>query len=330
MQNPLRSNIRVFRSFPFFPAASRALKFSEEIDAQRRRKGSGPEGRADAPVYRPEGGGTGGGGFQPSSGGGRSGGLRLPPWMIIVIFILLLIFGGKGFLGQLLGGTTDTGYPTDQAPVANIATQAPGGQSAPVAGFTPPAGSRAEVGPSCFTRTPMMNRKKLFRYVESEDLQILELPYAGDSLSMLVLLPRENEGLAKLEDSLVNEKLDEWIRNLAETEVQVSLPSFELTFPFRLDDMLKSMGMVDAFSDKADFSAMDASRTLFIGAVLHKAFVAVNEQGTEAAAATAVVMQLKTVAFPSIVFRADHPFVFLIREKETGSLLFIGRVVNPV
>jgi serine protease inhibitor len=178
-------------------------------------------------------------------------------------------------------------------------------------------------------QVPMMNRKKLFRYAESQDLQILELPYAGNSLSMLVFLPRENEGLARLEDSLVNEKLDEWIRDLAETEVQVSLPGFELTFPFRLDDTLKSMGMIDAFSDKADFSAMDASRTLFIGAVLHKAFVAVNEQGTEAAAASAVVMQLKTVAFPSIVFRADHPFIFLIREKETGSLLFIGRVVNP-
>lgn len=147
MQSPLPSTSRLLFSFPIVTSATRALKFSEEIDAQRRRKGSGPEGRADAPVYRPDsggtGGGTGGGGFQPSSGGGRGGGLRLPPWMIIIIFILLLIFGGKGFLGQLLGGTTDTGYPTEQALAGNIATQIPVGQSAPVAGFTPPAGSQA-------------------------------------------------------------------------------------------------------------------------------------------------------------------------------------------
>jgi serpin B len=183
--------------------------------------------------------------------------------------------------------------------------------------------------PDVSVQVPLMNLKKDFRYAESEDLQILELPYAGENLSMLVLLPKQADGLTKLEASLAKDKLDEWIQDLAETEVQVSLPTFELTFPFRLDDTLKSMGMVDAFSDKADFSAMDASQTLFIGAVLHKAFVAVNEQGTEAAAATAVVMQLKMAAFPSIVFRADHPFVFLIREQGTGSILFIGRVANP-
>jgi serpin B len=113
------------------------------------------------------------------------------------------------------------------------------------------------------------------------------------------------------------------------TEVEASLPGFELTFPFRLDDTLRSMGMMDAFSERADFSGMDGSKELFIGAVLHKAFISVNEQGTEAAAATAVIMQLKALSFPSVVFRADHPFVFLIRENSTGSILFIGRVVNP-
>jgi serpin B len=111
--------------------------------------------------------------------------------------------------------------------------------------------------------------------------------------------------------------------------VDVSLPRFELTFPFRLDDSLKTMGMMDAFSDNADFSGMDGSKELYIGAVLHKAFVIVSEQGTEAAAATAVTMQTKALAFQPIVFRADHPFVFLIRENSTGSILFLGRVVNP-
>ena len=174
----------------------------------------------------------------------------------------------------------------------------------------------------------MMNRKHTFRYTESDALQVLELPYGGGALSMLVLLPREMDGLAKLEDLLNLKNLQKWTAGLQEVEVQVFLPRFELNFPFRLDDALKSLGMLDAFSGQADFSGMDGSRELYIGAVLHKAFVAVNEQGTEAAAASAVIMQLKALAFPSIVFRADHPFVFLIRENTTGSILFIGRLAN--
>jgi serpin B len=178
-------------------------------------------------------------------------------------------------------------------------------------------------------QVPMMTRKHAFKYAEDDSLQVLELPYSGNDLSMLVLLPREVERLAKLEESLAVEKLEKWIKSLQETEVDVSLPRFGLNFPFRLDDTLKSMGMENAFSNKADFSGMDGSQELYLGAVLHKAFVEVNEQGTEAAAATAVVMQTKAIAFSPIVFRADHPFVFLIRENSTGSILFLGRVVNP-
>jgi serpin B len=178
-------------------------------------------------------------------------------------------------------------------------------------------------------QVPMMTRKDTFRYAEDDGLQILELLYDGDDLSMLVLLSREVDGLAKFEESLVVDNLDKWIRNMQETEVEASLPRFELSFPFRLDDTLKSMGMENAFTTKADFSSMDGSQELYLGAVLHKAFVAVNEQGTEAAAATAVTMQTKAIAFPPIVFRADHPFVFLIRENKTGSILFLGRVANP-
>jgi serpin B len=175
----------------------------------------------------------------------------------------------------------------------------------------------------------MMTSKHTFGYAEAQDLQVLELPYAGDDLSMLVLLPRQADGLAKMEESLSVENLDRWTASLAETEVQASLPRFELSFPFRLDDTLKAMGMVAAFFGEADFSGMDGSRELFIGAVLHKAFVEVNEQGTEAAAATAVIMQRKAFSFPAVVFQADHPFVFLIRENSTGSILFLGRLVNP-
>jgi serpin B len=179
-------------------------------------------------------------------------------------------------------------------------------------------------------QVPMMTCKHAFKYTEDSDLQILELRYAGDDLTMLVLLPKEIDGLEKLEESLTMENLDKWTKALSETEVDVYLPRFELSFPFRLDDTLKSMGMVYAFSDQADFSGMDGSQELYLGAVLHKAFVAVEEQGTEAAAATAAIMTLKAISFSPVAFRADHPFVFLIREKSTGCILFIGRVVNPL
>jgi serpin B len=178
-------------------------------------------------------------------------------------------------------------------------------------------------------QVPMMKLKHDFNYAESDSLQVLELPYAGDDLAMILLLPREVSGLAGLEGSLAVENLDTWTKNLEKVEVDVCLPRFELSFPFRLDDTLRSMGMIAAFSDQADFSGMDGSRELYIGAVLHKAFVSVNEQGTEAAAATALTMQTKALSIP-VVFRADHPFLFLIRAKSTGSILFIGRVANPV
>jgi hypothetical protein len=141
MRNQLGSGSMNYLIIPFTFTAPGKLDFSDEINAQRRRKGSGPEGRADAPVYRQGGRGTGSGGNGPSSGGG--GGLRLPLWMIIVIFILLLVFGGKGFLNQLLGGTADSGSQDGQAPLTLADTQVPVVQSAPTAGFTPPANSKS-------------------------------------------------------------------------------------------------------------------------------------------------------------------------------------------
>jgi serine protease inhibitor len=178
-------------------------------------------------------------------------------------------------------------------------------------------------------QVPMMSQVHEFGYGEGDGLQVLELPYAGDDLSMVVLLPRDRDGLAKLEESLTVENLGTWTRKLWPSEVKAFLPRFKITFPFRLDGTLKSMGMVDAFGD-ANFSGMDGTELLYIAAVLHKAFVAVNEEGTEAAAATAVVMAARGLPLPPPTFRADHPFIFLIRENSTGSILFLGRVVNPV
>jgi hypothetical protein len=140
MQNPRHSNLRLALTFPFIMTVIQALHFSDEIDAERRRKGSGPEGRADAPVNRQDGGSQGGGGWQSPQGGGS--GLKLPPWMIIIIFILLLIFGGKGALGALFGGGSATTNPVEPAPVSNIDTPVPNVEPAPGTGFTPPASSK--------------------------------------------------------------------------------------------------------------------------------------------------------------------------------------------
>ena len=173
---------------------------------------------------------------------------------------------------------------------------------------------------------PMMRQKARFGYRETDDLQVLELPYVGGDLSMLVLLPRERDGLPALEAALTVENLALWTQRLHATEVQVLLPRFKLSGEFDLGETLKAMGMVDAF-DAADFSGMTGQRDLFISAVVHKAFVDVNEEGTEAAAATAVVMGRGFSFTP--VFEADHPFLFLLRENSTGSILFLGRVMDP-
>ena len=186
------------------------------------------------------------------------------------------------------------------------------------------------VTPSDQVRVMMMTQKHAFRYGESGGLQVLELPYAGEDLSMMVLLPSERDGLAQLEGALTVENLDRWTGLLVEMDVEVFLPRFEVTLPIRLDKTLQSTGMVDAFSGLADFSGMDGTRWLYIAAILHKAFVIVNEEGTEAAAATAVIMAGRGLPASAPVFRADHPFAFLIRENVTGSILFLGRVVNPV
>jgi serine protease inhibitor len=178
---------------------------------------------------------------------------------------------------------------------------------------------------------PMMNQKADFKYTETDDFQALELPYVDNELSMLILLPREFDGLKEFEQRLTSENLSQWLDKLYKREVIVSVPRFKMTSQFGLADVLKSMGMTDAFSaGRADFSGMDGKKDLFISAVIHKAYVDVNEEGTEAAAATGVTLRLTSVGPTKIaVFRADHPFLFLIRDNKTNSILFIGRVMNP-
>ncbi len=176
----------------------------------------------------------------------------------------------------------------------------------------------------------MMNQTGQFNYMETESFQALELPYVDDELSMIILLPKEFDGLDEFEKTLTAENLSKWLGKLRNRKVIVSIPKFKMTSQFALASVLKSMGMIDAFSPNADFSGMNGRRDLFISAVIHKAYVDVNEEGTEAAAATAVTMKLTSVGPTRIpVFRADHPFLFLIRDNHSGSILFIGRVMNP-
>jgi len=177
---------------------------------------------------------------------------------------------------------------------------------------------------------PMMNRTGHFGYLDGGELQALEMPYKGDALSMVVLLPKAKDGLPALEKKLSAENAAAWIAKLQKRQVQVALPRFTTTAQFMLNKTLSAMGMADAFdAGKADFSGMDGQKDLSISAVIHKAFVDVNEEGTEAAAATGVVMTLMAMPAPPVEFRADHPFVFLIRDTRSGCILFVGRVANP-
>jgi serpin B len=177
---------------------------------------------------------------------------------------------------------------------------------------------------------PLMSQEGTFGYGETGKHQVLELPYRGKKLSMVVFLPRAADGLPALESQLSAAWIEEATSKLKQQKVVVYLPRFKLSAMLKLSDQLKALGMIDAFSrDDADFSGMSGTRDLYISRVLHKAFVDVNEKGTEAAAATAVVMRRRGRPPPRPVFRADHPFVFLIRDRTTGSVLFLGRLHNP-
>jgi serpin B len=184
---------------------------------------------------------------------------------------------------------------------------------------------------------PTMHAVESFRFVAKDALKAVELPYKGGQMSMLVVLPDAVDGLAALEASLTGERLDGIARSLAATRVHVSLPKFEVDPPgsLALGEVLRSLGMTDAFSPaQADFTAIadppDPRDRLFLSEVFHKAFVKVDEKGTEAAAATAVVMQRAAAALARPAeFKADHPFLFFIRDNASGMVLFMGRVSDP-
>lgn len=171
----------------------------------------------------------------------------------------------------------------------------------------------------------MMKQKGYFSYVSNDAVEILELPYVG-GISMLVILPKQS--LAKVE-GLLNKRLDNWLSHLHSQQVKVYLPKFKITANFELAKTLSTMGMEDVFDNRADFSGMNGTKELYLSAVIHQAFVEVNETGTEAAAATGAVFNTRGITPVVPKFQADHPFIFIIRHNSSNSILFMGRVVNP-
>ena len=182
-------------------------------------------------------------------------------------------------------------------------------------------------------KTSLMHLTSRFNYFNGGTFQALDIPYKSGELSMVVLLPNDVEGLAALEKSLTADALKQWAGQLrGGSRVILTLPKFKMTESFQLSKTLSELGMGEAFQkNAADFSAMTGKRDLWISAAIHKAYIDVDEEGTEAAAATGIVMRPSAVARlqPPIVFRADHPFLFLIRDNKSGGVLFMGRVADP-
>ncbi len=176
---------------------------------------------------------------------------------------------------------------------------------------------------------PMMGQQLYIPYFVGDGYAVAELPYAGESAVMTLLVPDEGR-FEEIEAQIDGAMFNEALANLAPADVTLRMPKFEFESPFNLSDALIDMGMPLAFDEnRADFSGMTDQQDLYIGNVIHKAFVAVDEKGTEAAAATAVVMEGATAMMPENVLTINRPFLFFIRDVETGQILFIGRVLNP-
>jgi len=191
------------------------------------------------------------------------------------------------------------------------------------ASFTSPSGAA--------TQTDFMNQTSRFGYTDTPSAQILEMRYSGSGIAFDILLPKAIKGLPEIEKSLPSENLSGWLGNLSDRTVQVSMPKFRVESSFSLNRTLAMMGMPTAFSGRADFSGISSKGGLEIAKVVHKAFVDVSERGTEAAAATGVTIGLAAIRVPDpvIVFRADHPFLYLIRDTRSGAILFVGRLLTP-
>lgn len=173
-----------------------------------------------------------------------------------------------------------------------------------------------------------MHMETEFSTYHSEEFSAVEIPYQSDLSSMIIILPNEDSDMESLLDQLNNESLDNIIQNMKSEKIRLSIPKFSMSSRLEMKEILKSMGMIIPFSANSNFSGMNGKRNLEIDQIIHQAVIELNEKGTEASAATAVVVREKSAKItPS--FNADHPFVFLIRENKQGSILFAGVLENP-
>ena len=177
--------------------------------------------------------------------------------------------------------------------------------------------------PNGIVEVDMMHQLNSFRYAEDKDAQIVELPYNGTNLSMLVILPRGNT----LNISLEN--LNKWRENLEMKRVDITFPKFKIDVKFSLKESLEAMGIREVFTGRADLSLISPQREIFASDVFHETYVSVDEKGTEAAAATGIPIEKTSVPLPPVEFRVDHPFLFLIEDRSTGAIFFIGWVEEP-
>jgi serpin B len=179
------------------------------------------------------------------------------------------------------------------------------------------------------TKVNMMYQNNSFNYFEDSNIKFLELPYKNEEISMYVILPKDIKKINQIENELNQNKLDYFIRNCVKQRVSVYLPRFRFEKRIVLNDVLKKMGVIDAFDEnKADFSKINGKKEFFISKVIHKGFIEVNEEGSEAAAATSIVIT-ETSAPQEIVFKADRPFIFIIYHNKTGCILFMGKLLKP-
>lgn len=184
------------------------------------------------------------------------------------------------------------------------------------------------VTPDKQVKVPLMRQMGIFPYCRTKTLQVLELPYQGGDLSMVVFLPDRKTSLGAFEKMLDPPNVAEWLGQLKKQEIQVYLPRFRIAFDHDLRESLTTLGMPLAFSPEGDFSGMTGKKNFHLSAVLYRAYIAVNEEGTEAMAATAGIG--KSGIDDPVIFRADRPFLFLLRDTRTNAILFLGRLVNPL
>jgi len=196
---------------------------------------------------------------------------------------------------------------------------------------------KAATSPSLFhistqesTKTDFMHQTRSYPYYEDEEIQAICLPYKNNRMVMMVILPKSIEGWRMISQVINYERIDLVLSGMGTKEVQLALPKFRSEFQINLRQELTSMGMGTAFSRQADLSGMTGEKNLFVDEVIHKAFIEVNETGTEAAAATAAIIGLKSsLRDDPVRFNADHPFVFFLLDRQTGCIIFTGRLVKP-